>query len=944
MKVRLVLAAVALSLASVALAQQFGKNKVRYDTFTWEVYPTPHFRISFYDRELTSLPKLASFAESAYDELARKLNYQIAEPIPLLAYATHAEFEQTNVIDQFIPEGVGAFAVPARNRMVLPVDMPDEQLQHLIQHELTHVFQYEIMFQGKLGKALAANPPQWFMEGMASYFGNDEDALARAVMRDAAASDRVPSVMSDPQGYFAYRYGHMVFEFVEAEWGSDGLRDFVFEFRNTLGSGMAKTFQRAFDLTPEEFDARFRAWLRKYYQSAIANRSDPREFGPEFHVTGPQGGRSYETSPIASPSGDLVAAFSTYREVVDIVLLGVPDRSRFSTLTPKETTAYQYLIAQMLTVGPDRGRDLAFSPGGDRVAVFARHERGRMLVLFDVLSGGIQRTISVPVDQAMEPAYSPDGRTIAFHGYAAGHADIYLLDLATEKVTNLTSDDAYDSDPAFTPDGRYIVYTSQSAEYAKLFEISLADPEQRRQLTFGSGNDQGPSFSRDGKRLAFTSDRDSGIYDIYTLDLETLSLARLTNVIGAAINPVIVPTRAGERVVYQAYTKGHYWLFEADPAQGRPAGKEEAPQEVKQREAYLPAVTVNINKDKIEPVKSHKLFVENAQVMVGVSSDNILVSQTYLTFADQYGDRRFNVMLESVSNYTNFQVAYLDLSKRLAWGATIFDDRSYYLYSTTLEGGVQRQQAYRETGGAFFVQYPLSLYHRVQGAVGYLDRTASYPVATPVGLGFVSINNKVPFIQGSLTGDTTFWQSYGPHGGHRYQAIVSNAFSLTGGGSLSRDLIFDARQYVPLSRRNELAFRLFVGLASGTAPDIFYFGGLDTMRGFYYNSIAGNRAAYANMEWRFPLIDELVLPWLRLSDVRGHFFLDVGGAYFDAPSFPQPFTCYSDGQLQDCLSSYGWGFSFDILGLPLNWDFAKVWNFKTTYGGFQTSFWIGFHF
>ncbi len=305
MKFRLIVPVLALSLASSAGAQYFGKNKVRYDSFAWKVYPTPHFRISFYDRVEPSLPKLASFAESAYDELARKLNFQVAEPIPLIAFATHAEFEQNNVIVEFIPEGVGAFAVPARNRMVLPVDMPDERLQQIIQHELTHVFQFEIMYQGRLGKALAMSPPQWFMEGMASYFGNDEDAMARAVMRDAVASDRVPSVMNDVQGYGAYRFGHMVFQFVESEWGPEGLRDFIYEFRNTLGSGVEKALKRAFDIEPEEFDARFRAWLRKHYQPAIADRADPREFGREFRISGPEGTRSYETSPIASPSGRL---------------------------------------------------------------------------------------------------------------------------------------------------------------------------------------------------------------------------------------------------------------------------------------------------------------------------------------------------------------------------------------------------------------------------------------------------------------------------------------------------------------------------------------------------------------------------------------------------------------------------------------------------------------
>jgi len=944
MKLRLIVPVLALLLAPPVAAQYFGKNKVRYDTFRWKVYPTPHFRISFYDRVEPSLPKLASFAESAYDELARRLNYQVPNPIPLITFATHTEFEQNNVIAEFIPEGVGAFAVPARNRMVLPVDMPDLQLQQLIQHELTHVFQFEIMYQGRLGKAIAMSPPQWFMEGMASYFGNDEDAMAKAVMRDAVASDRVPSVMADVQGYGAYRFGHMVFQFVEAEWGEDGLRDFIYEFRNTLGSGVEKALRRAFDVGPEEFDARFRAWLRKFYQPAIGDRAEPREFGREFSISGPQGTRSYETSPIASPSGDLIAAFSTYRENIDIVLLGVPDRSLFRTLTPRETTDYQYLVAQMLTVGPDRGRDLAFSPNGDRVAAFARHERGRMLAFFNALTGGLERTIPVHVDQAMQPSYSPDGTTIAFHAYAGGNSDIYLLDVATEKLTNLTSDDAYDSDPVFTPDGKHIVYSSQTAENAKLFEISLANPADRRQLTFGLGNDEGSSFSRDGQHIYFTSDRDGGIYDVYMLNLDTHELTRLTRVIGAAINPVAVPTRDGERVVYQAYTKGHYWLFETDPADGKPGGKEEAPHEVTQREPYVPAVTVTVSKDKIEPAKKRKLFIDNASALVGVNSDSTLISQAYLSFTDQYGDRRLDLLLESVSGFSNFQFTYLELAKRLQWGATVFDNREYYVYGATLEGDVLRQRVYRETGGAAFAQYPLSLYHRVGGAVGYLDRTAAYPVQTESGLAFVDVQDKVPFVQASFTGDTVSWQSYGPHAGRRYQLTLSNAFN-TGGGTLSRDIIFDGRQYLPLSRRNELSLRLYAAFATGERPNIYYFGGLDTLRGFDYNTFAGNRAAYLNAEWRFPLIDHLILPWLQLSEVRGRFFLDVGGAYFDVPGFKQDFNCYGDGRLQDCVSSYGFGMSLYLFGLPVNWDFSKQWDFKHTYSkGSQTSFWVGFQF
>jgi hypothetical protein len=55
----------------------FGENKIVYDKFDWKIYRSTHFQIYFYDREQVSLQKVASYAESAYDEISRALNFQI---------------------------------------------------------------------------------------------------------------------------------------------------------------------------------------------------------------------------------------------------------------------------------------------------------------------------------------------------------------------------------------------------------------------------------------------------------------------------------------------------------------------------------------------------------------------------------------------------------------------------------------------------------------------------------------------------------------------------------------------------------------------------------------------------------------------------------------------------------------------------------------------------
>jgi hypothetical protein len=233
-------------------AHPFGQNKIVYDTFKWSVYHSTHFDIYFYEEERPALQRVVDSAESAYLDLSRKFNFQVSKKIPLIYYATHSAFEQTNVMLNFVPEGVGAFAEPARNRMVLPIDMPDNELLELITHELTHIFEYEILFQGKFGKNITANPPTWLMEGLASFMAQDENSRDRMVLRDAVVNDRIPRISLNPQGYFAYRFGHAVFQFIQEKWGWDGLRDFIYEYRNTLGNSVDRALKRAFDLAPVE--------------------------------------------------------------------------------------------------------------------------------------------------------------------------------------------------------------------------------------------------------------------------------------------------------------------------------------------------------------------------------------------------------------------------------------------------------------------------------------------------------------------------------------------------------------------------------------------------------------------------------------------------------------------------------------------------------------------
>jgi WD40 repeat protein len=542
----------------------FGQNKIAYRRFDWHIYHSPHFNVYYYSAEESSLQKVVSFAESDYDDVSRFLNFQIKEPIPLIYFATHSAFEQNNIILDFIPEGTGAFASPTRFRMVMPIDDPDGEMIAIMRHELTHIFQYHMLFQGSLARALASGPPLWFIEGMASYVGRDEKVRDTMFLRDAVVNDIIPPISRvDIQGFFAYRFGHAVFAFIEDRWGHDGFLDFLYETRNTIGSRVDRAIKRAFKLEPEEFDIEFRRWLRKKYLPQLIETGEPSDFGRVFRVKEEQS--TYETSPVASPSGDLVASFSAYHGKVDVVLFDARKRTFIRNLTKPFSSKYQYLVAQELSQGRRLGRDLAFSPDGNTIAVFAKREKGRSLLLLDAINGGIRRIIDMEeIEQQQAPSFSPDGKKVAFSGTKDGKFDIFLLDLDSDTITRLTDDEIFDGAPAFSPDGKSIVMVSVvgAGAHGKVFRMDLDKPGQRVPVTTGESNENDPIYSPDGKRIYYTSDR-GGRENIYSLDLQTGEERQYTNVVSGAFMPAPLKARDGEEhLVFTGYWKMSFDIYE----------------------------------------------------------------------------------------------------------------------------------------------------------------------------------------------------------------------------------------------------------------------------------------------------------------------------------------------------------------------------------------------
>ncbi len=546
------------------------------------------------------------------------------------------------------------------------------------------------------------------------------------------------------------------------------------------------------------------------------------------------------------------------------------------------TSRYEYAIAQMLTIGPVMGRDIGFAPNGDQIALFVKKERGRNLMLINALNGRIERSIPLPQEQELSPAYSPDGKKIAFAGYVGSQDDIFVYDIGSGKTTNITNDKFFDGAPVFSPDGKWLVYSSVVGGYAKLFKLNVANPSERFQITTGNWNDIDAWFSPDSKRVFFSSDKQTGrnvekaveiledaenkakrqgdtppadptnfaAYNIYSLNLENGDLLQYTDVVGGCFTPVVFTGQNNrERMVFASYYKRRWQLFSTPTDKPLHAAEKttlpSAPMTAESRPSFQPPVEVAIDEDKIERPRGFKLFVDDVEVNAGVTSDQLLVSRSTIFMSDMLGNRRFIASLDSVSSFSNFDFLYFDLQHRTNWGFRLFDQRSFYLTPTNATGELfERHQLYRETGLMGIVSYPFDRYHRIDTGIGYENRNYALPVSDAQGnLFLISFNDSFPIASSTFSGDSTIFKQFGPVSGRRYEISGSYAPDIKRGGTLSNDYTIDARQYLQVTSRSLLAARLFVGYSRGNVPNFYYFGGLNTAAICFSISAARSSAA-----------------------------------------------------------------------------------------------------
>ncbi len=866
-------------------AQYFGKNKVQYKNFTWYYIQSEHFDVYFYEGGFEIARFTAEIAEKAYQQLRRDFNYDIQKRIVFIVYKSHNDWQQTNVVMEYLTEGIGGVTELYKNRVVVPFEGSYEQFRHVIHHELVHAVMNDLLYGGSIQSLLrneVTPPPLWFSEGLAEFESEGWNTRLDMVVRDAVLSGYLPPLQY-LEYFLVYQGGASVFKFIAETYGREKIGEILNQLRG--GNSFQKVLQATTGMNYEEFTEKWHRALRREYWPEVKDRKEPVEIARR--LTNHKKKQNYlNVSPAITPHGDKVAYITDERGYQEIRLISAIDGKKIKTLIKgQQTESFEEL--HFLRPG------MSFSPDGRKLAFTAKSGAWDAIYIIDINTKKTEKHV-MELDGAFTTSWSPDGRYIAFVGNKDGQSDIYVFDLEGDSLIQITNDIFTDDQPSWSPDSKYLLFVSDRKDYVDDstlpadFKMSEFDFEKRdvyqvelatrtiKRLTNTPWEEQYPLFAPDGKKVLFISD-ENGIPNVYVLDLEKQTTYAITNLISGAVQ--IGLDADASKMVFTSFYEGGFDIYLMNNPLEQPPIDSLAPTQlvVEMRQERLPEYArewqPSANKQAAEPtdkpktlssepVKDYSRFVftrenlERNKQQLKPEEQVELPREVYQAETGEYKIRKYKLkfspdIVTGTAGYNTFfgvqgytTLAFSDLlgdHKIIANINLISDLRNsdltfyymnlkrrwnyglgaYHLAYLFFRADVGLTR-YRNFGANFLLSYPFSRFRRMDFSLVWYN----------VYLEYLQLPFPTEKVQTVLPGlsyvyDDVLWGYTGPVAGSRYS--ISTLLSPKVGAN-SRDfrtIKFDYRKYFMLNRDYQFAVRLAGGASFGPNAQQFFLGGID---------------------------------------------------------------------------------------------------------------------
>ena len=424
----------------------FGKNRVQWGDFHWSYYTNDNFDVYFYQGGNDLALYAQAYAKDQIPRLETRLNSQFKKKVQFIVFNSMGDFKQSNInLEEEENGNTGGITKIIGSKVILYFDGDYTHFEAQIREGIARLLFSQVMNGISIGSQIRNSYrydiPQWFRDGLAAFIAGNWDCHKEAQLQRGIISGNYKKInhLHDEDAQVA---GYSFWNFIDEKYGSKSFNDILTLAENTKSVRKALLY-----VTGKEYKKLVEEWYDYYkarYETVLVNQPN------DVMALKYKKYRTF-TQPSISPNGKHIAYISNDEGKIRLWLEDLQTGKR----------------QQLFKAGyhSDENIDtsfplLAWHPNSN-ILSFIIEEKGKIqLYNFDISSGKKASTYLFDFQKVSSFSYAHKSRKLVLAATRMGKPDIFVYNLFSNTVEQITNDWHTDLDPVFTYDDRQIVFSS----------------------------------------------------------------------------------------------------------------------------------------------------------------------------------------------------------------------------------------------------------------------------------------------------------------------------------------------------------------------------------------------------------------------------------------------------------------------------------------------------
>lgn len=429
--------------------QEFGKNRVQYNSFAWKSHNYKRFKIYYSGINEEIAIYTARTLDHYLAGAEARLDYTIGEKLEVIVYQSQSKFRQSNLgLDNDEQSNVGGTTRIVGSKIFVYYEGDHQKFNENIKAAVYEVLLKQLFYGGdwkdQLKSTVNSGMPLWLEEGLIRYFVKEWDDETESRVKDLILTRKIDKFndLNNEEKRYA---GHAVWNYIAETHGPTIIPNILYVTR--VSKNVERGFFSLLGMDYIKLTRNYISFYRARYVKEYETQSEPAGEALDYTIKKESDYYSVKISPDGKQIAYIENQIGRYRVKLYDTETGKTDKIFAAEPKMERLQDHSYPV-------------IAWHPSGNGLAFFSEVKGEVILYVYDL---NAKKTVEKPIknmDKVLDFHYSPDGKNIIFSGVVKGQTDLYLFDVLGGSQKQITNDLYDDLNPRFIDNGRKVIFVS----------------------------------------------------------------------------------------------------------------------------------------------------------------------------------------------------------------------------------------------------------------------------------------------------------------------------------------------------------------------------------------------------------------------------------------------------------------------------------------------------